>query len=174
MNINNVNANKSSDFLDEVINEPVNRRGFLKKIFFLGSFIALTPLVKFCKNSSSDNFNNKKHEPTLYDIPEKDGEALNYPGENLIVIKSKNKIYALSNICPHNGCIVNYENNEKKFICPCHQSIFNTNGSKINGPSPRGLNRYELTLESSSKLRIDTSKQYKENDNKYINLFIKV
>lgn len=42
--------------------------------------------------------------------------------------------------CSHAGCTVNYANKGRRFVCPCHQSIFDgRTGSVISGPAPRGL-----------------------------------
>ncbi len=45
----------------------------------------------------------------------------------------------LSAICPHEGCEVVWEQNTNRFSCPCHESYFAADGSRISGPSPRGL-----------------------------------
>ena len=44
-----------------------------------------------------------------------------------------------SSICPHLGCKFNWAAEEKRFICPCHNSQFNLVGDKLSGPAPRGL-----------------------------------
>ena len=41
----------------------------------------------------------------------------------------------LTRTCPHNGCRLNYNQNENKFVCPCHASTFNLNGDCLNGPA---------------------------------------
>ncbi|RZJ66305.1 MAG: FAD-dependent oxidoreductase [Flavobacterium sp.] len=48
-----------------------------------------------------------------------------------------------SAICPHLGCIVKWNNDEKSFDCPCHGSRFDTNGDVLNGPSISGLKKLE-------------------------------
>jgi Rieske Fe-S protein len=40
-----------------------------------------------------------------------------------------------SPVCPHAGCLVNWEAGAAKFICPCHQSEFAADGAWISGPS---------------------------------------
>jgi Rieske Fe-S protein len=41
---------------------------------------------------------------------------------------------ALSNICPHLGCRVRWEVQNKRFFCPCHNGVFNTEGKATAGP----------------------------------------
>ena len=44
-----------------------------------------------------------------------------------------------SSICPHLGCRFNWNQEANRFICPCHGSQFDPEGTKLAGPAPRGL-----------------------------------
>lgn len=52
------------------------------------------------------------------------------PGENRQV---------LSSICPHEGCNVTWRDDTNQFACPCHDSFFGPDGSRLSGPARRGL-----------------------------------
>ncbi|MEM7234805.1 MAG: Rieske (2Fe-2S) protein [Planctomycetota bacterium] len=41
---------------------------------------------------------------------------------------------ALSSTCPHLGCKVLWEAQRKRFFCPCHNGVFNVDGSPREGP----------------------------------------
>jgi len=45
----------------------------------------------------------------------------------------------LSTVCPHEGCSVGWKDEQSVFVCPCHDSSFAPDGSRISGPSLRGL-----------------------------------
>jgi Rieske Fe-S protein len=45
----------------------------------------------------------------------------------------------LSTVCPHEGCSVGWKDEQNVFVCPCHDSSFAPDGSRISGPSLRGL-----------------------------------
>ena len=45
----------------------------------------------------------------------------------------------LSAVCPHEGCEVSWRDDENVFSCPCHDSNFAADGSRIYGPARRGL-----------------------------------
>lgn len=54
--------------------------------------------------------------------------------------------FALSLVCPHLGCRPAWQAGKKLFLCPCHASKFAFDGSRLAGPTPRGLEH--LTLQS--------------------------
>jgi Rieske Fe-S protein len=66
------------------------------------------------------------------------GWAVTTEEHNVFVLPaSNNKV--LSPICPHEGCEVAWEQSRNRFSCPCHESYFAADGSRISGPAPRGL-----------------------------------
>jgi glycine/D-amino acid oxidase-like deaminating enzyme/nitrite reductase/ring-hydroxylating ferredoxin subunit len=53
--------------------------------------------------------------------------------------------------CPHLGCVVRWNSSEKTWDCPCHGSRFHCQGEVINGPAPRGLDRFEERHEAPGR-----------------------
>ncbi len=51
--------------------------------------------------------------------------------------------YRLSAICPHLGCVVNWNSAEHTWDCPCHGSRFGVDGRVIHGPALKDLERKE-------------------------------
>jgi nitrite reductase/ring-hydroxylating ferredoxin subunit len=41
---------------------------------------------------------------------------------------------ALSSTCPHLGCQVNWESQNNRFFCPCHNGTFDASGKAVEGP----------------------------------------
>jgi thiosulfate dehydrogenase (quinone) large subunit len=62
-------------------------------------------------------------------------------GDPSIVIQAKaGKFLAFDAVCPHAGCIVEYDQTAGVIVCPCHGSQFNAaTGAVENGPAPTGL-----------------------------------
>jgi len=56
------------------------------------------------------------------------------------------KIVALSAVCPHLGCAVGWDAGAGNFLCPCHDSRFSPDGTKLTGPSERGLDELPLQV----------------------------
>ena len=48
-----------------------------------------------------------------------------------------------SAVCPHLGCLVDFNAAEQTWDCPCHGSRFATNGRLINGPATQDLARVD-------------------------------
>ncbi|MDX1682397.1 MAG: Rieske 2Fe-2S domain-containing protein [Phycisphaeraceae bacterium] len=78
-----------------------------------------------------------------------------------IVHLSSGKIFALSTICTHLGCIPNWLAADEKFKCPCHGSGFYMNGVNFEGPAPRPLERYRISLEGTTVF-VDKSQKYRQ------------
>jgi Rieske Fe-S protein len=55
---------------------------------------------------------------------------------------------ALSNVCTHLGCRVRWNDEQKLFLCPCHDGAFNPDGTVSYGPPPRSLDIYEVKVEN--------------------------
>lgn len=57
--------------------------------------------------------------------------------------KKGERVEALSAECPHLGCKVGYDPEQKRFACPCHESAFSEDGEVLGGPAPRSLDPLE-------------------------------
>ncbi|MFM8781256.1 MAG: ubiquinol-cytochrome c reductase iron-sulfur subunit, partial [Gemmatimonadota bacterium] len=66
-------------------------------------------------------------------------------------------VYALARVCPHKGTMVVWQPEQNRLYCPKHKSTFTANGTKIQGKSPRSMDRYAIRLEEG-KLVVDTAK----------------
>jgi len=56
-------------------------------------------------------------------------------------------VEALSSMCPHLGCAVDFDAASNHFKCPCHRSAFAVDGAKLSGPSKRGLDPLPVKVE---------------------------
>ena len=78
------------------------------------------------------------------------------------------ELHALSSVCPHLGCAIDYEPARSVYTCPCHKSAFQIDGKKISGPAKRGLDRLDATVEEGRvkvtwrRFRPDVSEDEKE------------
>ena len=58
-----------------------------------------------------------------------------------VVVQDDGQIanYGINAVCTHLGCVVPWNANENKFICPCHGSQYNATGKVVRGPAPLSL-----------------------------------
>jgi len=78
------------------------------------------------------------------------------------IVRDEEKIYALSTVCTHLGCTPNWLSNEAKFKCPCHGSGFYKTGINFEGPAPRPLERFKITLGDDGQILVDKTKKYQQ------------
>jgi menaquinol-cytochrome c reductase iron-sulfur subunit len=53
--------------------------------------------------------------------------------------KPEGEVVVYSPICTHLGCGYHWDEQEHKFICPCHNSVYDLSGQVLRGPAPRPL-----------------------------------
>ncbi len=80
----------------------------------------------------------------------------------LWIVRESTGFYALSTVCTHLGCTPNWLQAEEKFKCPCHGSGFQKTGINFEGPAPRPLERYKITLAEDGQILIDKNTKYQE------------
>ncbi|MBW8012018.1 MAG: Rieske 2Fe-2S domain-containing protein [Chloroflexi bacterium] len=73
----------------------------------------------------------------------------NRPKVKLWITNTEEGLIALYKVCPHLGCLFGWNDQEFKFICPCHGSQFEHNGDWIKGPAPRNLDRFVVRVVDS-------------------------
>jgi len=85
-----------------------------------------------------------KRENDLMPEPE-EGKIISVKGRQIAVYKDKmGKIYTLSAVCTHMGCIIHWNNEEKSWDCACHGSRFSSSGEVLNGPAKKPLKKVKL------------------------------
>ncbi|MGH2508674.1 MAG: ubiquinol-cytochrome c reductase iron-sulfur subunit [Ktedonobacteraceae bacterium] len=57
---------------------------------------------------------------------------------------------ALYQRCVHLGCTVPFRDDCISFKCPCHGSHYNVDGEYLDGPAPRSLDRFKMSLQGDS------------------------
>jgi cytochrome b6-f complex iron-sulfur subunit len=99
-----------------------------------------------------------------------------FKDQNTWVVRKDGKIYALSTTCTHLGCTPNWLEREQKFKCPCHGSGFYISGINFEGPAPRPLERWAISVGDDGQLVVDKSRKFQYERGEWTNQdsFIKV
>jgi menaquinol-cytochrome c reductase iron-sulfur subunit len=85
------------------------------------------------------------------------GWAVTTEEHNVFVLPA-NGNQVLSAVCPHEGCEVAWQQNTNRFACPCHESYFAADGSRISGPARRGLDTLQARVQDG-KLQVQYTSQ---------------
>jgi cytochrome b6-f complex iron-sulfur subunit len=91
---------------------------------------------------------------TVADYPE--GTVKYFQDGRFYVASTGGALVALFQKCPHLGCRVPFCESSGRFECPCHGSIYNIRGEYIQGPAPRGMDRFPIKVDGESVL-VDTA-----------------
>ncbi len=135
----------------------MDRKEFLKSsILLCGAAMCGTAFLESC--SKNDGFTAPSPVTLNFtlDLTAASNSALKTIGgfiesNNVIIIRNTNTTYiALSNVCTHNGCTINYDNIAKNLYCPCHGGTFDTNGTVLGGPPPSPLQVFKTSLNGNN------------------------
>jgi menaquinol-cytochrome c reductase iron-sulfur subunit len=163
------------------VDSTVRRRGFLAIIssVVIGAVVTLTPLISgigfFLDPLLRRRPNFKGGDPegflpvtNLSDLPD-DGTPLRFAlradkvdawnefkdqsiGTVYLRKMPGNQIIAFNDTCPHLGCKVDFQENSRTFLCPCHASSFDLDGERMNEIPPRKLDTLEWKTDADGKI----------------------
>ena len=125
------------------------RRHFLERLARGGvAFVGLSVLLSAIAYFRSNGRMRRKYE-RLIRIGEIDHFSTGYSrlirieSDTILLGKdSADHFFALSAVCPHKGCLVEWRRGENRILCPCHGALFDLKGNVLSGPAQRGLQSY--------------------------------
>jgi cytochrome b6-f complex iron-sulfur subunit len=82
----------------------------------------------------------------LAELPVGAVKAITYEGKPALVLRDKEGVTALSLVCTHQGCIVQWREGKQEFYCPCHDGLFDRNGDVLGGPPPMPLEQFPAKI----------------------------
>ncbi|KZE38049.1 menaquinol-cytochrome C reductase [Bhargavaea cecembensis] len=150
-------------------NTRVSRRQFLNyTLMGVGGFMAsgmLMPMIRFAVDPvleaglagdyipTSQKVSELTEEPVRVDFTydQVDGWYESEVTGTAWVYKEGDKVVALSPVCKHLGCTVNWAGDSahpNQFFCPCHAGRYEKNGQNVPGTPPTGpLDQFEVKVE---------------------------
>jgi cytochrome b6-f complex iron-sulfur subunit len=148
------------------VRKHLNRREFFSALTVgWAAFAAASAgLLSLAFRFSYPNVNFEPEMDFVAGLPEDYEEGVDERWKNgfgVRMVKQEGKLVAFSNICTHLGCIPNWQPTDLKFKCPCHGSGFYMNGINFEGPAPRPLERYKISLNTEGKIVVDKTKVYR-------------
>lgn len=133
-----------------MITAPVTRREFLNYaflaslgIFFvaLGGATFIFALPRFGAGEFGGLFTLGTAGDT---IPPVEAAPANVTSSRAWIANTETGVLALYNVCVHLGCLYGWQEVTGRFECPCHGSKYQKDGTYIEGPAPRSLDRFVI------------------------------
>lgn len=125
-------TNKYEDIFSSTRMSPIKNRWEMKNIIKQTTNSLVVDKLKI----SSD---------TLEDIKRDSGTIIEENGRKIGIYKdTSGNIFAVKPICTHLGCLLNWNNVDKTWDCPCHGSRFNYMGKNLYDPAIKNLETYNL------------------------------
>lgn len=79
------------------------------------------------------------------DLKNGEGKVIDFKDQKVAVFKDENgKVFAVSANCTYEGCIINWNAQEKIWTCPCCGSKYSIEGKVLQGPATVDLRRVEF------------------------------
>jgi Rieske Fe-S protein len=83
------------------------------------------------------------------------------PERNIFIYRTREGFRALSALCPHLGCVVTAHGSG--FRCPCHGSMFDDQGTVLDGPSLQPLSWLKVGMAPDGQITVDMSERVSSN-----------
>jgi menaquinol-cytochrome c reductase iron-sulfur subunit len=149
-----------------------NRRSFLAALLAVGSgligALLAVPLVRFSLFPLLRRTTELKSSPVgavsefsaaagpvlrTIEIDQVDGWRKTISEKAVYVTKdARGNLRVLTAICPHLGCTVPWNKEKNQFICPCHGATFTADGTRVSGPSQRGMDTLVSSVQDGQLL----------------------
>jgi len=75
--------------------------------------------------------------------------------QQVYIVRTAEGFYAVSAVCTHLGCVTQWKPEANQIACPCHGSKFQPDGKKVEGPAPRPLPHFAISLSGDGELVVD-------------------
>ena len=142
--------------------KPQDRRAFLVKLGIGGGLAALAGQAAASLRSLVPNVSYDAPTTVKVGMPNDFPDGMKFlPDQRLFVFREGNVFHAVSAVCTHLGCTVRAEALSQpetktvdgkplklthRFLCPCHGSKYNGDGTNVSGPAPKPLAWYHLAV----------------------------
>ena len=87
---------------------------------------------------------------SISDLPEANSGPNAFESVKLWLVRTDAGMLAIYKVCTHLGCLYKWVPTNFRFECPCHGSKFQLDGTYIEGPAPRSLDRFAITLKDEA------------------------
>ncbi|MDR2549448.1 MAG: Rieske 2Fe-2S domain-containing protein [Desulfobulbus sp.] len=112
-----------------------------------GAALILYPLIRFSGHRIPPK-------PRLVEVPAPLPISGVHTDHDFLLFTTTEGATAVSRICTHLGCRINYQEDKQYIECPCHHSRFTPDGKRIAGPAEKNLPQYKVTAKKDGEGRV--------------------
>ena len=134
-----------------------SRRGVLRRAILGVAGLGLVGVAAACGPEEADEPSAGQVTVPRADVPPVDGEPYRSDSGAFYLVHNQDGVLAFSWRCTHQGCEVPWEEDEQRFHCPCHGSVFDRNGDRVSGPADRPLDLVEVEVLDGGDVVVATS-----------------
>ena len=129
--------------------QPTKRRRFLE--WMIGAFLSLWGLgaaavaISFLKAPGAEErpSEGRVRCGSFSALPVGGARFIRHGAGPLLVVRaSVTEVQAFSAICTHLRCVLEWDEETKTILCPCHAGSFDRRGNVLSGPPTRPLRQY--------------------------------
>ncbi len=80
--------------------------------------------------------------------------------QRIWVCRNSQGLFVILAVCTHLGCTPDWLATEGLFKCPCHGSVYDTEGKNFAGPAPMPMRRCDVRLDATGRIVVDTLTLY--------------
>jgi len=77
-------------------------------------------------------------------LPQQGTDPQDHPDGRFWLVNLDAGVQVLYKVCVHLGCLYKWVPSNNRFECPCHGSKYQKDGTYIEGPAPRSLDRFRF------------------------------
>lgn len=131
---------------------PVPRRGFVEFLLgggFLATAVAfIYPVLRyFVPPKTADLGGDSVVAGKVGELAPNSGKIFRFGSRPGLLIRTANGGYrAMSAVCTHLSCTVQYRPDMREVWCACHNGAYNLEGRNISGPPPRPLEAFDVQV----------------------------
>ena len=135
--------------LEDSSAKPIPRRTALRFLLstVVGSVASLFyPVVRYLVPPAESNSSaSEALAATIHELKPNSGKTFRFGNRPALLVRLATGEYrALSAVCTHLGCTVQYRPDATQIWCACHNGCYDLNGRNVSGPPPRALDPYEV------------------------------
>ena len=128
----------------------ITRRDFIR-VFLGGGFLAFLgsavyPILRYLLPPAGIEASvSSVVAATVGELTPNTGKIFRFGDKPGLLVLTENGTYkAMSAVCTHLNCTVQYNSESKGIICACHNGHYDLNGQVVSGPPPRPLEVFKV------------------------------